>query len=232
MIFFLNYLVLAWTEPPENPPSGNVPAPLNVGVDGQSKAGGLILNTGNATTGLVVTYGNVGIGTTTPAFKLDVNGMVSVNNNRITKVATPVDAKDAVNKEYVDAAGGGSTYTVCYVLYSKNQNLSCDTGYTQVAKWNKATACWDVSSLYGSTGTAATYLGLAGSLVAIQFTWSDGSAGRCQPDLLIPTCTGSYTSWNVPFIIINGVIYKGLEPIGGSLPVCNFPTFTLGFCCK
>jgi len=54
MIFVLNYLVLAWTEPKQAPPADNVPAPLNVGFDGQQKAGGLILNTGNATTGLIV----------------------------------------------------------------------------------------------------------------------------------------------------------------------------------
>jgi len=39
---------------------------LNIGSTGQSKAGGLILNTGGAATGLIVQSGNVGIGTTTP----------------------------------------------------------------------------------------------------------------------------------------------------------------------
>jgi len=53
-IFLFNYLVLAWTEPNQTPPEGNIPAPLNVGFVGQQKAGGLILNTGNATTGLIV----------------------------------------------------------------------------------------------------------------------------------------------------------------------------------
>jgi len=105
MIFLLNYLVLAWTEPDQSPPAGNVSAPLNVGNTGQSKSGGLVLNTGNATTGLIVAYGNVAIGKTNPSYKLDVNGMVGVNNNRITGVATPVDSMDAVNKEYVDALG-------------------------------------------------------------------------------------------------------------------------------
>jgi len=35
------HFVLAWAEPQMAPPAGNVPAPLNVSEDGQSKAGGL-----------------------------------------------------------------------------------------------------------------------------------------------------------------------------------------------
>ena len=66
----------AFTEPTQAPPLGNVPAPLNVGSSGQSKAGGLILNTGGATNGLIVDQGNVGIGTQNPAQKLDVIGYV------------------------------------------------------------------------------------------------------------------------------------------------------------
>jgi hypothetical protein len=160
MIFVLNYLVLAWTEPAQSPPAGNISAPLNVGNTGQLKSGGLILNTGNATTGLVVANGNVGIGTiipggklevsgtgnvilnssgnvaigkTSPNYKLDVNGMVGVNNNRITGVATPVDSTDAVNKGYVDAVSGGSAYTSCIMLkYQSNQ--TCPAGYKTIFK--------------------------------------------------------------------------------------------------
>jgi len=46
--------------------------------------------------------GNVGIGTENPEAKLDVNGVVDVNNNNITNVANPVNEKDAVNKTYVE----------------------------------------------------------------------------------------------------------------------------------
>jgi len=76
MIFVLNYLVLAWTEPAQSPPEGNVSAPLNVGNTGQSKAGGLILNTGGAVTGLVVDKGNVGIGMSNPSNRLEVSGKI------------------------------------------------------------------------------------------------------------------------------------------------------------
>jgi len=84
MSFLLTYLVSAWTEPTTFPPEGNVAAPLNVGNTGQSKSGGLILNTGNAATGLIVAYGKVGIGTTTPSYTLDVNGNVHASSDICT----------------------------------------------------------------------------------------------------------------------------------------------------
>ena len=80
MALAISYFVFAWTEPTQAPPGRNVPAPLNVGSAGQSKAGGLILNTGGAATGLIVRYGNVGIGTTGPEMQLDVNGDVLIRS--------------------------------------------------------------------------------------------------------------------------------------------------------
>lgn len=54
---------------------------------------------------LVVKSGKVGLGVV-PTEKLDVAGRINLNGNLITNVSTPVNAKDAANKEYVDAAGG------------------------------------------------------------------------------------------------------------------------------
>jgi hypothetical protein len=102
MIFVLNYLVLAWTEPSATPPSGNVAAPLNVGNIGQSKSGGLILNTGGAATGLVVVNGNVGIGITNPAYKLDVSGQIHATGDICTDVG---------GGKCLSSAGGGSQWT-------------------------------------------------------------------------------------------------------------------------
>lgn len=65
-------LAFAWTSAPSNPPSNNVSAPINVSGTAQSKAAGLLLNTGGATNGLLVQYGKVGIGTLTPGYKLQV----------------------------------------------------------------------------------------------------------------------------------------------------------------
>ncbi len=76
LCFVIGFYVIAWIPPDQSPPGGNVPAPLNVGPDGQEKAGGLILNTGGAENGLIVDKGNVGIGITNPTRKLEVNGYV------------------------------------------------------------------------------------------------------------------------------------------------------------
>ena len=77
-----------WTNPPGSPP--NCPdgtrgcdAPLNVGSSGQTKSGGLPLNTGGATNGLIVkntdvNNGKVGIGVDDPINRLDVNGDVGI----------------------------------------------------------------------------------------------------------------------------------------------------------
>ena len=63
VLLFLSGLaaVFAWQEPSQPPPDGNVSAPLNTGADGQSKAGGLILNTGDADYGLIVDKGKVAV---------------------------------------------------------------------------------------------------------------------------------------------------------------------------
>lgn len=76
LLFVLAFTALAWTEPTVAPPGGNVSTPLNVGSTGQSKAGGLILNTGGAANGLIVDQGKVGIGTANPGQKLSVAGII------------------------------------------------------------------------------------------------------------------------------------------------------------
>ena len=78
----------AWTSAPGTPPSGNVNAPLDVGSTAQSKVAGLLLNTGNATNGLIVQYGRVGIDTTAPGYPLDVSGYTNASGYCISKVAT------------------------------------------------------------------------------------------------------------------------------------------------
>lgn len=92
LIFLISFYILAWQEPTQAPPGGNVPAPLHTGAAGQAKAGGLILNTGGASIGLIVQAGDVGIGTTAPGARLDVRGRVNItgildmNNQNIINV--------------------------------------------------------------------------------------------------------------------------------------------------
>ena len=71
---FLVSVAYAWTEPDQPPPNGNVSPPLTTSVDGQTKHGGLLLNDEGAPFGLLVKYGNVGIGTTNPLSKLSAQG--------------------------------------------------------------------------------------------------------------------------------------------------------------
>jgi len=74
--FALGFYIFAWTDPSGDPPLDNVDVPLNTGIDGQIKDGGLLLgNSSSVTNGLLVRYGDVGIGTTNPGtYKLYVNG--------------------------------------------------------------------------------------------------------------------------------------------------------------
>ena len=74
-----------WTPPTASPPGDNVASPLNTGSSAQSKIGGAIFNTGGATYGLLVPFGNVGIGTLTPVALFHVSNVVpTIDLFRIT----------------------------------------------------------------------------------------------------------------------------------------------------
>lgn len=76
-----------WSAPTATPPSNNASTPLNVSGTGQTKVGGLTVNTGGAATGFVVSSGNVGIGTASPSSLLSVYGgsaaygSINIGNN-------------------------------------------------------------------------------------------------------------------------------------------------------
>lgn len=115
MSLSLGYLVLAaWTEPSSPPPGDNVPAPLNTSINAQSKEGALIIGTNSAlTTGLIVRYGNVGIGTINPSQKLEING-----GTVYIKVKATADTGLILD--------GGSTLNSS-VFYYKSGNLKAKT---------------------------------------------------------------------------------------------------------
>src|SRR3989344_6735092 len=113
------FQAVAFTEPTQSPPDGNVPAPLNVSSFGQSKSGGLILNTGGAATGLIVDKGSVGIGTQSPTQKLDVAGFV--------RGATGLCIGDDCRTAWPDGSGGGPKFInpVVVCIYAGTSGREC-----------------------------------------------------------------------------------------------------------
>ena len=111
-------LLAAWTSPANTPPDGNIAAPINTSTTGQAKQGGLILNTGGSTNGLIVQSGNVGIGTTDPQAMLDVAGNIIASD--------PTANNQVATKGYVDALGSGGTFDQYHDLWcTANQGQKC-----------------------------------------------------------------------------------------------------------
>lgn len=150
-IFLANGLILAWTPPCDDPPNCNVPAPLNIGSTGQSKSGGLILNTGGAATGLVIDKGNVGIGTASPGQKLEVNGNLKLS---------PANPYIYSGSSYIVIPNGlyvsGGTLYVRNTLMARNgikNDGSADGGAVRI----KDSLSVDSNLTVGGTITPASY---------------------------------------------------------------------------
>jgi len=76
--FLAGFYILAWTGPTATPPGDNVPTPLNVGPDAQTKQGPLIVNTdGIEENGLVVDKGKLCIGADCKSSWSEVGGAVT-----------------------------------------------------------------------------------------------------------------------------------------------------------
>jgi hypothetical protein len=117
--------------------------------------------------------GNVGIGITNPGAKLEVNGdskfggEMNLSDNRITGLAAPVDASDAANKQYVDAAGTNYLYRRYYsnCSYVKNgggevASMTCNTSICALPAPAACPAGWSEVA-YGDDTTVESGLAAA-----------------------------------------------------------------------
>ena len=149
-------LVYAWTAPSQNPPNDNVEAPINVSDAAQSKLGNFGLgggvgqplywlknvggalyfsSTNPAGDRMVIGQdGNVGIGTTGPAEKLEVDGAIKIgttsNTNAGTIRWTGTDFEGYTGSNWVSltSGGGGSSgggvYGINVETLSANKTLT------------------------------------------------------------------------------------------------------------
>jgi hypothetical protein len=75
----------------------------------QSGSGFWTSGNGRIDQNLIVMNGSLGIGTSNPAYRLDVfgtarfSGSLNMSSNKITNLASPIDGNDAVNKTYANA---------------------------------------------------------------------------------------------------------------------------------
>ncbi len=193
MSLAISFAVLAWTGPSAPPPGANADRPLNVGNVGQSKQGGLILNTGGAPNGLIVDQGNVGIGVPAPGAKLDIAGQVKIQGG--TPGAGKVLTSDASGLASWGSGGGGiTTQNVVTASRQVNTTYQNTTGKSMVIAVVVNNFANQRNSYYGSEA------------------YSDSNS---PPITLVARTKGNYSNgggilWesSITFIVLPGHYYK------------------------
>jgi len=178
---------------PKPPPGGNVPAPLNVGPTGQTKDANLVLNLLNVSAnGLLVPFGNVGIGTANPQSRLQVdNGYIQLD---LTAGAPPATDCDTAAER-----GRMITNNVAGILY-----ICVDLGWMALSEpvysYGQGTYYSYGQGTYYSYGESAyysygqgTYIPPAKTCTLVFSTWkyaiNAGCASYCSPFTSSATCT-------------------------------------------
>jgi hypothetical protein len=93
------YQALAFTVPGSAPPLGNIPLPLNVSSNPQTKTGPLGANTFYDANNSSYFF--------KPSGTSILGGILNLSNNRIKNVQDPIDSQDVATKAYVDSVSGG-----------------------------------------------------------------------------------------------------------------------------
>ncbi len=174
--------VSAWTEPSFTPPDDNLGAPLNTGTMGQAKEGGLLLNTAGAKNGLLIQFGNMGIGTLSPKTPApnDKTGNVDVNDVYVRSTG-----------KWISQISGGSLPDCKDGQYLKKK----DGAWKCVDTWEPGKKHFFIS--------AATYNGKMGG--------AEGMSDKCNKDANRidgrKYAAVTAASWGVP-----GVEYFGVIP--------------------
>lgn len=152
LFLFTGIYVFAWAPPTSAPPAGNVSAPLNTGNTGQTKSGGLILNTGGAVNGLIIDKGKVGIGTISPANLLDVIGGSIMSDTGFCIGTSCITSWPA---------GGGSSIlrvATCHTIGTAtcNYTFTCPAGET-IRSLGTSLTVWSTSEPYYDKMANAAY---------------------------------------------------------------------------
>ena len=93
----------------------------------------MILSTGSAENGLLVSNGNVGIGTSNPQAKLDVNGKIHATGDICTN--------QSGGKCLSSAGSASDKYKECYPRCKATNDATFNAGETRVFLWGSGTGC-------------------------------------------------------------------------------------------
>ncbi len=161
------------------------------------------------------TSNRLGIGTNTPSQKLEVNGNIKLGgaspSYTVSNVISPVNTSDVATKEYVDAAGGTQTYTMCYV---QKGGSACASGFTMLN--HHTSSGWVADNAMGTTSASGFVFGVGGSAMGIALcdVCVNGSCYSQATD-----CSAGRPA---------AVYINGMTVIG---PDCNASSF-FAVCCK
>ncbi len=204
--FAVGFYVIAWTEPTAVPPGGNVAAPINVGLISQVKQGALGVGGVFRAFSNAIFDGNVGIGTTAPGARLDVQGDIKVGGVTIRgdgSVSPGLNAELLDGRRAGDLVGIRTSYRMSAVghvvgttAHGRTVSWTCPGGSAPVdVTWTHREPLW-----HGHQACNYTILGSTITLTSqIRKTIESCIAAGCSINrLLTMTCVHGQTLTHCP----------------------------------